>query len=923
MRKISKDDIVKMQALPNESVNKTILRSSIWMLALRWALRLIGIANTFVLARLLVPDDFGLVAMGMLMVGFVEIFGQTGQILALIRHPNPTREHYDTVWTVSILVGLAITLLLWALSPLAPSYFHDDRAVLVVQVLSFRALISGFENVGVVAFRKDLQFSKEFKYQVAQRVINLVVTLAVAMWLRNYWALVVGILGGRFLSVAMSFFVHPYRPRLSFAKTREIWSFSFWMLLVHVAQFIQDKTDEFVVGNLKDAHSLGGYNVAADLSTAPTVEMVLPTTRALFPIFSRMSDDLDALRRAFLDVQASVAIIVCATSVGVYLVAEDFVMVTLGAKWMEIIPLVKILAFSGGFYAFANGAITLISASGHGRLSASLAITRTVTAVPVLIAAALLGSMETIAWARTVLSLLFVPGVFFALSRVVPVGPMDILGRLWRPVIASAIMAGVVTLLHPAHPLIATMPVLRLGFDALVGAVSFAAAMVALWRLSGRPEGPEKAMVGKISGWLARKPVAAAVAESGTGPVVLVVSTFSSAEEGAPIRRGLYRFLRNRARRSIDRTMWMVFRRWTFDFSTYEDRRNTNRGDAAIRIASIQLLRRTLGADIRVREFGWNGIGPDFVRMANEEAALVVFAGGGYFFIDEHGDLPERIRRHAELVSGIRVPVVGLGLGVNVLLGKSPDHDNYWLSPDSEALLQRYLGHFAACSARDPGTAARLSAACADGSRVVLVPDPAVLMTPAGRGRHRPDDDGAVWVGVNLSFHGKVSARRLRQAFPHVAAALGKLKDDLPCRFLYFVHSDSERVLPALLRNAGIDVTVIDTSPTEMLDWYATLDIHLCMMLHSAIFAVNQCVPTINIAYDAKNFAFGEFVGALEVIAPEDVTAERLTLSLLRLWEGRAARRAALERRKEELARDMERFLDQVRSLPGVAAPAE
>ena len=273
-----------VSAAPSFDVTRSLVRSSAWMVALRWTLRGIGLVNTFILARLLTPEDFGLVAMATLIIGLVEVFGQTGQILALIRHPNPTREHFDTVWTVSIIIGAAITLVLWLLAPQAALFFHEPRAVGIIQILALRALIGGFENIGVVAFRKDLQFSKEYSYQVAQRVINFVFTIGIAFWLRSYWALAIGILGGRVITVVISYLIHPYRPRFCLTKTVEIWSFSVWMLLVHVAQFLQDKVDEFVVGNMTSPEIMGNYNVAADAATAPTIELVLPTTRGCSPL---------------------------------------------------------------------------------------------------------------------------------------------------------------------------------------------------------------------------------------------------------------------------------------------------------------------------------------------------------------------------------------------------------------------------------------------------------------------------------------------------------------------------------------------------------------------------------------------------------------------------------------------------------------
>src|SRR3954451_25056865 len=115
-----------------------MLRGSAWMIGLRWAMRLIGVVSTLVLARLLTPDDFGVVAIAMVVVGMFEMLGDTGQGAAIIRHRNPTRDHYDTAWTIYVAVVIALGAGIYMIAPLTNIYFHDERASLVMQCLSIR-----------------------------------------------------------------------------------------------------------------------------------------------------------------------------------------------------------------------------------------------------------------------------------------------------------------------------------------------------------------------------------------------------------------------------------------------------------------------------------------------------------------------------------------------------------------------------------------------------------------------------------------------------------------------------------------------------------------------------------------------------------------------------------------------------------------
>ncbi len=467
---------------------RSLLHGSAWTVGLRWAVRGLGLINTFVLARLLSPGDFGLVAMAMAAVGLIEVLGETGQRLALIRIPAPTRDDYDSAWTLSILVAVALTLLQWAVSPLAPLYFHTAEAAWLIRLLALRTLIGGFENIGVIAFRKDLRFGADFKFQILQRLATIAVTIGAALWLRDERALVAGILGGRVLSVALSFVLHPYRPRWCTRRIHGLLAFSGWMLAVHVAQFVQDKADEFVVGGVAAPAVMGNYAVAADVATAPTIEVVLPVTRALFPVFARIGEDAGAVRAAFLDVFAASMLISVATGLGMALVAEDFVRLALGPAWLDAVPLVRILAIAGGLYGIMQTGFTVLGAVGHAKLSAQLTGTRAALTVLALTAAALLGDVQTVALARTAVTGLFIPGMFLALTRVLPVTLGDLAARGWRPVAAGVPMALLVPLAQHAAP---DSPLLRLVLAMAAGAAAYGGTLLLLWRLAGRPEGLE------------------------------------------------------------------------------------------------------------------------------------------------------------------------------------------------------------------------------------------------------------------------------------------------------------------------------------------------------------------------------------------------------------------------------------------------
>ena len=129
------------------SLRGRMIKGSLWMVAMRWSIRGIGLISTIILARLLTPVDFGIVAMAMLVVSLLEILSSFGVDLALIRKENVERKHYDTAWTFKILQGLVVALFIIVIAPYMAAYFNEDRVTHIAQLLALAVFVSGFENI--------------------------------------------------------------------------------------------------------------------------------------------------------------------------------------------------------------------------------------------------------------------------------------------------------------------------------------------------------------------------------------------------------------------------------------------------------------------------------------------------------------------------------------------------------------------------------------------------------------------------------------------------------------------------------------------------------------------------------------------------------------------------------------------------------
>ncbi len=478
-------------------VGRRVMNGSAWMVAMRFSVRGIGLISTVVLARLLTPEDFGIVAMSMLIIGFVEVFNETGQQAALIAHADPQRAHYDSAWTVTVLIAVVLATIVLVMAPLSVAYFHEPRMVPVVRLLSLRILLGGFINIGTIEFRRNLDFAREFRFGIARKLVTFTTTLTLALIWRNYWALVVGTVVGHVMEVSLSYWVHAYRPRFARTKIREIWKYSGWILVQSIGRYFENRTDVVVVAGVVPAAGMGHYTVSAELGALPMTELIEPVGRALFPNYARIAANPALLRDVYLRVFAAAATVCASMATGLSLVASDFVAVLLGPQWVDSAALLIWFAAAGAVSGVCNTVFSVFNAVGESRISAMQTWLRVAAYLPAVAWAASTGVLENFAIARLCVAVILIPTFFIRLRRVIPVTYGQLLGALWRPAAAAAVMALTLTVAElPSH--VANIP-LRLFAEVATGGLAFIAAQFGLWKVAGSPVGLESAIVGLLT----------------------------------------------------------------------------------------------------------------------------------------------------------------------------------------------------------------------------------------------------------------------------------------------------------------------------------------------------------------------------------------------------------------------------------------
>ncbi|MGE5651934.1 MAG: lipopolysaccharide biosynthesis protein [Bacillota bacterium] len=468
-----------------------------WMVLFKLAERSIGVVSTLILARLLTPADFGLVAMAMSVVALTELMGAFGFETSLIQRQNARRAHYDTAWTFNVLFGTGTALLIFALASPAARFYGDVRLQWILPALAIGAFAQGFENIGTVAFRKELKFRDEFRFLLAKKLASFVVTIGLALSFHSYWALVAGIVTGKLFAVWLSYRMHPFRPRMSLQASAELFHFSKWLFISNLVLFLQNKSADFILGRTAGARELGTYNIAIELAMLPSTELIAPLNRAVFPVYSRLSGELHELRRKFLEVFGMIALIAFPISTGLACVASPAVHVLLGTQWEAAVPLLRIFSIAGLVSALQSNLHLVIVAMGKPKANTFVSASTMLTSLPIFIVASLHYGAIGAAWVFAVFAFVGLCTIHFVFFRITAVRWSAYLSRVWRPAMSSICMAGAIIFMERYMGRFAGAlgELVKLASLVTVGALSYTATVVATWMLAGRPQGAEHTII--------------------------------------------------------------------------------------------------------------------------------------------------------------------------------------------------------------------------------------------------------------------------------------------------------------------------------------------------------------------------------------------------------------------------------------------
>jgi O-antigen/teichoic acid export membrane protein len=345
--------------------DKTI-RAFLWVSSTKVVSQVFTWVVTIVLARLLLPADFGLIALASFFIHFLEFINDLGVAKAIIQKKDLDEDDLHSTFWLSILLGLILYLFIFFSAPVIGGFFNSEKLPVVLRVLGINFLIFTLNIIPYNLLAKELAFKKRTSAELVSVITGGIVSITLAVSGYGVWSLVWGSLLQHLVLTVLIIYFCPWKPRFVFvlSKAKQVLNFGIPVACSRVLWYFYTNSDYLMVGKMLGDKSLGHYSMAFRLSTLPVHKITSVIDKVSFPVFSRLQDDKKNLRRYFLKMTKFVSLITFPLLVGLFWISESLIKVVLTEKWMPMLIPFKILCVIGLLKSVSASVPMLLQAMG-------------------------------------------------------------------------------------------------------------------------------------------------------------------------------------------------------------------------------------------------------------------------------------------------------------------------------------------------------------------------------------------------------------------------------------------------------------------------------------------------------------------------------------------------------------------------------
>lgn len=455
------------------------LQGASWLVASRFLGRFIDFFTLLIMARTLTPADFGLTALAMSCVAIVDMVLEIPVTQALVRLPQVEKADLDTGFTLGVLRGLAIALLLLAVAWPFSWINGDPQLAPVILTLAFAPIARGLASPGLVLFIRELGFLRNFLLETGGKLAAFCLTIATLMLGGGYWALVVNFVAAPVFACIISYRLAPYRPAWSLSRLSDFASFVGWFTCAQLVSAVNWQIDRLLLGLGGGKEALGRYAIAADLAVMPTQSLIGPALQPIMAAFARIKGEDQRLRLAFLKAARFSMLASVPCSLGIALTSDLIVEVMLGPKWHGADSLLSLLSLSVMATPYFQTLYSLSLALGRPEVIFRLNLYDLAIRAPAVIIGFLEWGAFGMAAGRLVAAAMM--AVFFLrwLRNLLAISIAEQLVNLWKIAFAGAVMTAGVLGLREAVAAWHLTALVELVFVAALGALLYGLGLLA------------------------------------------------------------------------------------------------------------------------------------------------------------------------------------------------------------------------------------------------------------------------------------------------------------------------------------------------------------------------------------------------------------------------------------------------------------
>ncbi len=430
-------------------IKRDAINGVFWAACERAGRQVIQVLTSITLARLLFPDDFGLMGMAIVFQGIAQLLADFGIGAAIVQHQKVDDVALDSAFWANMFVSVCLTGILILTAPFIGQFYDNQQVVILIQVMSLSLLVAGLRTIPRTLQYKAMEFNVIARIGVLATFIGACVSVGMAWYGFGVWSLIAQPIVGNIVDMVGAWLAVKWRPRWQFKWTSisSLVHFSAGVLGSNLLNYANRNADNMLIGKFLGSGSLGFYSLAYEIALYPLSQIASVIVKVLFPTLSKLQDDIPVLQRVYLRGLSMIAMITFPMMLGLLAIKQEFVTVVLGEQWLPMTPVLGIFCITGLVQSLGTTSGVIFLSMGRTTLLFKFALITT----PLLIGSFLIGikwGLIGVAIAYSLVSIVVtIIGMKIAL-KLINLTLKDLFLKVYKTLLTSGLMFISVTMLH-------------------------------------------------------------------------------------------------------------------------------------------------------------------------------------------------------------------------------------------------------------------------------------------------------------------------------------------------------------------------------------------------------------------------------------------------------------------------------------------